>query len=396
MKDYRGRQFQKLQAFRLNHVKAVAKKSRRAVKALLRKLGMVFVKRPTEVLATSPRLFWLRDFNGLPVLKMGRLVIFGLRIRFQKSQPRESREYSMGFGPYAVASFLARNLPDEILWASSRRTIPPPEHPIAVLGQDTRLLLDARLISPGNYFHFLLQVLPFYFSVEDRYSLILGEWTSMPLWQSSVASFFGIPINRLDSNIRIDGSIRRISGMYPSKSSVRALRHRLKSNLVDTCPAREQKETKPTLLIVDRQPMSVSHPERFLQNLDQLIDRLSESFTVRIVDFSSLPFRSQIEAINETDLIMGPHGAGLSNLVLRDRARPAGLIEISPSKNVRWHFEKLAIELGFPYARVLAPMNSQGVLGVSIVEAYAASVTTYKRLKRLEQSRRTPAKPNTT
>lgn len=104
---------------------------------------------------------------------------------------------------------------------------------------------------------------------------------------------------------------------------------------------------------------------RALQQLEKEHYRNGAKAEVRIVDYNKLNFEQQIRMDLETDIMIGPHGAGLMhNIFMRDRGT---LIEmhVDGSSNNR-HFHNLAHWYGRKYVEVSSrnPVDISHILSI--------------------------------
>jgi protein O-GlcNAc transferase len=85
------------------------------------------------------------------------------------------------------------------------------------------------------------------------------------------------------------------------------------------------------------------------------LEKLSELTDVNIfwVDFADYTWEEQIRLIRTTDLLVGVHGAGLTQLIfLNDNS---SVLEVVPSSySARRHFRALSAYLGHQYYSVMA------------------------------------------
>ena len=55
---------------------------------------------------------------------------------------------------------------------------------------------------------------------------------------------------------------------------------------------------------------------RRVRNWDELIEAISPMYSVQLIDFTNVPrFVDQVRLVSETDILVGMHGAGLTNLL---------------------------------------------------------------------------------
>jgi len=79
------------------------------------------------------------------------------------------------------------------------------------------------------------------------------------------------------------------------------------------------------------------------------------------VIFSGMPLWQQMAMVSQADLVVGPHGAGLSHLLL---ARPgAKIVEIIPIEDgtyvLRFNYARLSMLRGFDYAAWVQEVHSE-------------------------------------
>jgi Glycosyltransferase 61 len=90
--------------------------------------------------------------------------------------------------------------------------------------------------------------------------------------------------------------------------------------------------------------------ERRVVNEDQLF-RVLKKRGFELVRLSELSYSDQVRLFWEADHVIGPHGAGLTNMIYaRDDAI---LCELMPAREIRNHYELLCGRLKIQYARVL-------------------------------------------
>lgn len=82
--------------------------------------------------------------------------------------------------------------------------------------------------------------------------------------------------------------------------------------------------------------------------LGALRDRFSRAADVRLVDFAGVPFREQVAAARDTDVLVGMHGAGLTHAMFMEEGRGA-LVEVQPDRLCHHGFRNLARMTGQAY-----------------------------------------------
>ncbi|KAJ3306201.1 hypothetical protein HDU76_004880 [Blyttiomyces sp. JEL0837] len=93
-------------------------------------------------------------------------------------------------------------------------------------------------------------------------------------------------------------------------------------------------------------------------------------FTFRAVDFATLTFEEQVAVAQETDVLIGPHGAVFGYEIYLRRAPVAGVVELQPpTRSVgNNQFRNLAYSLGHRYIRV--PIEDRRITYPQLIESY--------------------------
>jgi capsular polysaccharide biosynthesis protein len=94
---------------------------------------------------------------------------------------------------------------------------------------------------------------------------------------------------------------------------------------------------------------------RSIPNDEILIEHFQEIYGSRFVVFESASFKEQQELFAQATVIFGPHGAGLSNMILANA--PCSVIEFPLEPNCNRTFEYMANVLGFQY-KTFQPLHS--------------------------------------
>jgi hypothetical protein len=90
---------------------------------------------------------------------------------------------------------------------------------------------------------------------------------------------------------------------------------------------------------------------RSISNLDQLTEHISGHRPASLVDFEGMSPAEQLRIINQTDVLIGQHGAGLTHLLfLHD---DAVLVELNDSDQRLGHFRMLSEGVGLDYREFL-------------------------------------------
>lgn len=114
-----------------------------------------------------------------------------------------------------------------------------------------------------------------------------------------------------------------------------------------------------TVTVVDRRPPPAFYIDgsaesqgggatrRSISNLDRLIEHISTHSTATLVAFEDTSPAEQLRIINQTDVLIGQHGAGLSHLLfLHDNA---ALVELNTANHLLPHFRLLSERTGREY-----------------------------------------------
>ncbi|RYP09964.1 hypothetical protein DL764_000959 [Monosporascus ibericus] len=112
-----------------------------------------------------------------------------------------------------------------------------------------------------------------------------------------------------------------------------------------------RKNEKPIVVtFVNRRESRRLQNQRFL--LGEL-QRRNSHITVQMVDFAAIPFSEQLRVARETDVLVGAHGAGLTQSLFMRRGAGA-LVEIQPERLDHNGFRNVAGMLSLGYYRVHA------------------------------------------
>lgn len=96
--------------------------------------------------------------------------------------------------------------------------------------------------------------------------------------------------------------------------------------------------------------------KRFLSN-EAVIEEELQKLNFSIVHCENMNFHDQINLFSNARIIIGPHGAGLSNMIWA--SLPCEIIEIYPYNFFNDCYARLAKSLGFGYEYVLCPQDQK-------------------------------------
>lgn len=81
---------------------------------------------------------------------------------------------------------------------------------------------------------------------------------------------------------------------------------------------------------------------------------------ILVIDLARLPVADQIVLLARTSMLIGVHGAGLSNMIWMGREYGGRIVELMPDYEVKWHFASMAKSCGLHYqALVVRTMASR-------------------------------------
>jgi capsular polysaccharide biosynthesis protein len=80
----------------------------------------------------------------------------------------------------------------------------------------------------------------------------------------------------------------------------------------------------------------------------------SQGFTA--IDPAALPWEDQVLALRDCRLLVGVHGAGMTNFIFRGH-QPLSVVEIFPPAKVPPHYYWLATLFGHRYTPIIAPTD---------------------------------------
>ncbi len=112
---------------------------------------------------------------------------------------------------------------------------------------------------------------------------------------------------------------------------------------------------------------------RPLLNEHDVVDTLA-ALDVEPVRFETMTLTKQITTMRSAELVIGPHGAGLTNIAFADP--DTRIVELMPPKGANWCYRYLAASGGQPYDCVWGREVSGSDNGWMVSPAHAASAVT--------------------
>lgn len=198
-----------------------------------------------------------------------------------------------------------------------------------------------------NYFHFFVDVLPKLFLLESKglaheNVLISKELFNKPYFQSVINNsniFNGVNLRVVDYNTFIESE-----GLYylrPMPFEFEYLKRMRKSlmHLGDGVQGFKR-------IFIDRTRES----GRFIANKKE-VSKVLLKYSFTTVYPHEHDLREQVGIFSQAEIIIGIHGAGLTNLLWA--SKNAKVIEILPSNRRADHYTKLARELGLSYQQIV-------------------------------------------
>lgn len=196
----------------------------------------------------------------------------------------------------------------------------------------------------ANYYHWLIEDLPRLRILKEA-SLIEGRCVlvdqNIRSWQIELLEFFDIPASRLRRvdfsrpvrlpNVVIPSLLSRSSIAHPK--AVQFIRETLLKDCPDACPKPGKR------LYVSRS----SVPGRQMLNASE-INSIFRRAGFQAVDPSTLSIREQIELFHDAEVVAGPAGAGLTNMVFAPAE--AHLIHFGPLDIAGHTFTSIANAIG--------------------------------------------------
>jgi len=209
-----------------------------------------------------------------------------------------------------------------------------------------------------NYYHWLLGYLPklrlyewYADAVEPSTDLLIAD--DRPSWETESLELAGVDVSAATEWSGGSAVADRVAVPFhrdeytpefrPSGADYRWIRDRLRSNA-------DLEADWPSRVYVSRDDATT----RRVLNESDVVARLAD-MGFRKFELTSLSVPEQVALFASAEIVVGPHGAGLTNLVFAD---DAGVVEIQPREDVRPHYYLLAETLGFDYEYVRSPVRN--------------------------------------
>jgi len=97
---------------------------------------------------------------------------------------------------------------------------------------------------------------------------------------------------------------------------------------------------------------------RSLENSEE-IERIAAAAGLEVVDTDGLDFKAQIALFGQADTVVGIHGAGLTNIIFRNK-QPLRLLELFPGNLAPSHYSNISKQFGYSYSS----MKGDDLVGV--------------------------------
>lgn len=207
---------------------------------------------------------------------------------------------------------------------------------------DKAILFDGSLGT--NYFHFFSDVLSKLWVIEEYL-----EIENIPILiseKSYKTRFFQYLIEKtrlkdLQWEVQKATDYYKVNNLYFAKPMPYRKNHWEK--IRDTVNVKWNTEDPSKKVFLTRSQQS----GRFIENLTELLP-LFEKYTIEIVDTNGWGLSKQIELLENVSLLVGIHGAGMTNMMWSTNPK-LKVLEINPSNRVSCHYYWLANTLGYKY-----------------------------------------------
>lgn len=218
-------------------------------------------------------------------------------------------------------------------------------------------IATAAPISPRyyNYYHWLIQTLPRLWYLEEYESNIGNSVTivlppSNPPWMEETLDMLGWPDQKIEYGTHpVYHAKHLIIPSYPPvhNSELQWLRDRLLPQADEF-----EQDSSPNIFISRSNAV-----ERRIVNEDTVVDVLTDNgFTKQHLENNSVARNTAL--FNNADIIVGAHGAGLTDLIFCDDSK---VVELFGSK-MKWHYKRLSKELELDYEYILCEPESTDLI----------------------------------
>jgi capsular polysaccharide biosynthesis protein len=207
----------------------------------------------------------------------------------------------------------------------------------------------------GGYFHFLIEIIPFIVSVGKQLSVRVSvspelnakyDFIVSVLMETRIPFVLGVAQNGRDLRVKDLVHTSKLAYYYPNLASVQILRQALKAK------ERHDIQGHRRRLFLSRRDNEGTQG-RVLANQIEIAAILdSMGFTPYYAE--DYTFDQQRNDFSAAEIVVGVHGAGLSNVVFMDRG--ATVVELMPKTEFKWHFALLASYCQINY--VLLPIDT--------------------------------------
>ncbi|WP_137285802.1 glycosyltransferase family 61 protein [Halorussus salinisoli] len=217
------------------------------------------------------------------------------------------------------------------------------------------LLTGKRGLAFAHWFYETLPKLRWY----ERYCTLIGQAPPLMIpsgitdWQRDSLALMGYPD---ESWIELDCSVTEVNTLavppHPyrnrgsrftgSPANLRWVRNRILSNVT------ESNRSLPNRIYISRSDADY----RRVRNEKELLNTLAKMGFVKFA-LSELSFRDQVRLFANADIVVGPHGAGLTNIIY---STDVDVVELLTDEGASEHFLVLANELGHSYEFVLCDL----------------------------------------
>lgn len=193
-----------------------------------------------------------------------------------------------------------------------------------------------------NYYHWLIQTLPRVRYIEE-YEAKTGNPVTIllppksPPWMEETLEMLSWPAQKIEHGAQpVYRAERLIIPSYPPvhESELQWLRNRLLPQAGEI-----ENDSAPNIFISRSNAI-----ERRVANEGKVVDFLTDNgFTKQHLEENSVA--RNIALFNSADIVVGAHGAGLTDIVFCDDCK---VVELFGSK-VKWHYKRLSEEFGLDY-----------------------------------------------